>query len=145
MEHLAELHARFERIHPFRDGNGRVGRLLLNLLLVRHGYPPAIIYKRDRGRYLRALSRADAGETGPLAELLARAVRDSINRLLLPGLAGPHRLVPLSALEDKQLSRNALLTAAKRDRLRAVRRSDQWYSTRSWVEEYRNSRYRRAA
>jgi hypothetical protein len=44
-EALAGLHARFEQIHPFLDGNGRAGRLILNLLLVRLGYPPAIIYK----------------------------------------------------------------------------------------------------
>lgn len=143
VEHLAHSHAAFERIHPFRDGNGRVGRLALNLLLVRHGYPPAIVYKKDRASYLKSLDRADKGDEGPLAELLARAVRDSIHRFLLPGLAGPHRLVPLSALADQRLSRNALLLAAKRDRLRAVRKSDQWYSTRRWVEEYRASRWER--
>ena len=45
---LAELHARLEQIHPFLDGNGRTGRLILNLILVRLGYPQAIIYKGDR-------------------------------------------------------------------------------------------------
>ena len=57
-ESLAELHCRFEQVHPFLDGNGRTGRLLLNLILVRQGYPPAIIYKRDRAKYLSALRRA---------------------------------------------------------------------------------------
>ena len=52
---LARLHCSFERIHPFIDGNGRVGRLVLNLILVRLGWPPAIIYKRARDRYLTAL------------------------------------------------------------------------------------------
>ena len=61
-EALAALYCRFERIHPFLDGNGRTGRLILNLILVRHGYPPVIIYKRDRARYLRALQRADTGD-----------------------------------------------------------------------------------
>lgn len=143
MTFLAALHARFERIHPFRDGNGRVGRLATNLLLVRHGYPPAVVYKRDRGRYLRALRRADRDDPGPLAEMLARAVTDSIYRFLLPGLAGPHRLVPLRSLADAELSGNALAVAAKRGRLRAVRRTDQWYSTRQWVEEYKAQRYER--
>ena len=119
------------------------GRLATNLLLVRHGYPPAVIYKRDRARYLRALRRADRDDHGPLAEMLARAVTDSIYRFLLPGLAGPHRLVPLRSLADAQLSGNALAVAAKRGRLRAVRRIDQWYSTRQWIDEYKESRYKR--
>ena len=142
---LAELHASFERIHPFRDGNGRTGRLVLNLLLVRHGYPPAVVYKRDRARYLRALARSDGGDAGPLAELLARSVRVSIDRFLLPALAGPLRLVPLSALATKQLSPVALRVAAKRGRLRAIIQHGQWYSTRQWVSEYRASRYKRMA
>jgi Fic family protein len=140
---VAGLHARFETIHPFRDGNGRVGRLATNLLLVRHGYPPAVIYKRDRARYLNALRRADSGDIGPLAEMFARAVTDGIHRFLLPGLAGPHRLVPLRSLADAELSGNALAVAAKRGRLRAVRGTDQWYSTRQWVEDYKQRRYER--
>ena len=143
MVFIADLHARFEQIHPFRDGNGRTGRLATNLLLVRHGYPPAVIYKRDRRRYLNALKRADRHDAGPLAEIFARAVTDAIYRFLLPGLAGPHRLVPLRSLADTILSGNALAVAAKRGRLRAVRRTDQWYSTRQWVQQYKDSRYRR--
>jgi Fic family protein len=73
-EQIAELHCRFEQIHPFLDGNGRTGRLVLNLLLVRLGYPPVIIYKRQRARYLRVLRRADAGDYGELGELIARAI-----------------------------------------------------------------------
>lgn len=145
MVFIARLHARLEQIHPFRDGNGRAGRLATNLLLVRHGYPPAVIYKRDRTRYLNALRRADRGDPGPLAEIFARAVTDAIYRFLLPGLAGPHRLVPLRSLADSVLSGNALAVAAKRSRLRAVRRTDQWYSTRQWVQQYKESRYKRPA
>lgn len=143
MVFVADVHARFERIHPFRDGNGRVGRLATNLLLVRHGYPPAVIHKRDRTRYLNALRRADRGDAEPLAEMFARSVTDGIHRFLLPGLAGPHRLVPLRSLADGELSGNALAVAAKRGRLRAVRRTDQWYSSRQWVEEYKQRRYQR--
>ncbi|HXL44014.1 MAG TPA: Fic family protein [Gaiellaceae bacterium] len=143
MVFIADLHARLEQIHPFRDGNGRAGRLATNLLLVRHGYPPAVIYKRDRTRYLNALRSADRGDPGPLAEIFARAVTDAIYRFLLPGLAGPHRLVPLRSLADSVLSGNALAVAAKRSRLRAVRRTDQWYSTRQWVQQYKESRYKR--
>jgi Fic family protein len=44
---------------PFLDGNGRTGRLVLNLILCRLGYPPAVIYKRDRDRYLSAMRKAE--------------------------------------------------------------------------------------
>lgn len=144
MEHLALLHSRFETIHPFRDGNGRTGRLVVNLLLVRRGYPPAIIYNRERPRYIDALIRADRhGDVGAMAELIARSVNDGINKFLLPSLAGPHRLVPLSALGSSTLTAPALRLAAERGRLRAQRQNGRWYSTRQWVDGYAGSRYRR--
>jgi Fic family protein len=144
-EHLAEIHAQFEKIHPFRDGNGRTGRLILNLLLVRRGYPPAIIYNRDRKRYLDALNKVDQrNDIGPLAELIARSIKDAIDRFLLPSLAGPKRLVPLSALASAALTAPALRLAAERGRLRAVRQGSHWYSTRRWVDEYVATRYQRA-
>ena len=143
-EYLAEAHCRFEQTHPFLDGNGRTGRLLLNLILVRFGYPPTIIYKRERSRYLDALRTADRGETGPLGEMLARAILDNLYRFVIPAVAGPARLVPLSALATPELNAAALRAAAGRGRLRAVRNaSGRWRSCRAWVEEYQASRYRR--
>jgi Fic family protein len=141
---LAWLHARFEQVHPFLDGNGRTGRLLLNLLLVRLGYPPAIIRKADRGRYLAALEQADEGDCGPLGEFLARAILDNLHRFLLPAIAGSEQLVPLPALACERLSANALRVAAVRGRLEAVKGRDGiWRSSRAWVDQYVASRYRR--
>lgn len=143
-EVLAAAHCRFEQIHPFLDGNGRTGRLILNLVLVRLGYPPAIIYKRDRARYLQALRRADAGEPSPLGEMLARAILNSLHRFVIPAVAGPARLVPLAALETPGMKASALRAAAERGRLRATRGADgHWRSSRRWVDEYVASRYRR--
>jgi hypothetical protein len=145
LEHLAALHAEFERIHPFPDGNGRVGRLVLSAMLVQHGYPPAIIYKEERKKYLKRLERADSGEPGPLGELLARSVREGIYKFLIPSLAGPLSVVPLAGLIDEDLSRSALVVAAQRGRLKAHKYGGSWYSTRQWVDEYKASRRRRAA
>lgn len=58
----AYLHAVFEHIHPFADGNGRVGRTLLNYFLMTHGEPPLIIYEEDRKQYYAALERFDEAE-----------------------------------------------------------------------------------
>jgi cell filamentation protein, protein adenylyltransferase len=140
IEHLAERHAAFERIHPFPDGNGRAGRLVLTMLLVQNGYPPAIIYKGQRKRYLAALQRADNGDPGALAELLARSVREGIYRFLMPNLAGPLSVVPLAGLADEELSQAALVGAAQRGRLKANKYGGKWYSTRQWVDEYKASR-----
>jgi len=141
-EALAARHAAFERIHPFIDGNGRVGRLLMNLSLVRLGYPPAIIQKRLRDRYLDALHRTDRGDPGPLGEILARAILDNLSRFVLPAVAGPAKLVPLESLATKDLSVVALRNAAQRSRLKAVRAEDgTWRSSRQWVDEYRHDRY----
>lgn len=144
-EALARLHARFEQIHPFLDGNGRTGRLILNLLLIRLGYPPAIIYKGDRSRYLAALRRADRGDPGPLGEFLARSVLDNLYKFVVPAIAGPARMVPLPALATELLSANALRVAAVRGRLKAAKAADgTWRSSATWVEEYAASRYKRS-
>jgi hypothetical protein len=143
-EALAGLHARFEQVHPFLDGNGRAGRLVLNLLLIRLGYPPAIIYKGNRSRYLAALRRADQGDLGPLGEFLARAILDNLHKFVVPAIAGPARLVPLPALATETLSANALRVAATRGRLKASKAADgTWRSSTVWVEEYEASRYKR--
>ncbi|NYE00857.1 Fic family protein [Kineosphaera limosa] len=140
-EALAETHVRFEQIHPFLDGNGRTGRLALNLVLVRLGYPPVIILKSQRTTYLAAMQSADRGEHGPLAEILSRAMIDNLNRFILPNLAGPARLLPLPALIDRDVTLVALRQAAARGRLDAVRSPDgTWQSTRKAVDRYKKSR-----
>lgn len=58
----AAFHYRFVRIHPFDDGNGRMARLLMNMILIKHGYTVALIPIEERDRYISALARADRTE-----------------------------------------------------------------------------------
>jgi hypothetical protein len=143
-ERIARAHCRFEQIHPFLDGNGRTGRLLLNLILVRMGYPPAIIFKNQRPIYLRSLRRADMGDHGALGELIARAILDNLYKFVMPAAAGPARLLPIAALATSEMNVNALRAAAVRGALQATKGPDgQWRSCRNWVNDYIRDRHRR--
>lgn len=71
-------HAWFAQIHPFVDGNGRTARILLNLILMRHGYPVCIITRDDRQRYYHALEESQAGDLTSLVELVYENVEESL-------------------------------------------------------------------
>jgi len=143
-EVLAGLHNQLERAHPFLDGNGRAGRLALNLMLVRLGYPPVVIFKKQREAYLSALQKSDAGDHGPLGELIARAMLDNLNRFIVPNVAGPARLVPLTALAGEDFTVAALRQAAQRGRLDAMQGPDGiWRSSRKAVEAYQSLKHAR--
>jgi len=146
VEQLAGIHNHFERIHPFLDGNGRTGRLVLNLLLVRAGLPPVIVRKERRQAYLAAMQQADRGDAGPLGQIIARGMEDSLYRFIVPNLAGPAREVPLSALVTPTLSLTALRLAAARGRLDAHQdTSGIWRASKQAVAEYEATKRRRTS
>jgi len=75
----ADAHFRLVSIHPFPDGNGRTSRLLMNLILMQEGYPPAIIRKEDRAVYIDSLEKGQ--KTGNLEDFY-RLVYESVDRSL---------------------------------------------------------------
>ena len=79
IELAALIHHKTVYIHPFFDGNGRTARLVMNLFLMRKGYPLAIILKKDRPKYYRVLSQADDGNLTPLVRFVAQAVERSLD------------------------------------------------------------------
>ncbi|MCI1189045.1 Fic family protein [Hymenobacter sp. DH14] len=104
----AEFHYRFVRIHPFDDGNGRMSRLLMNLILLRHGYPMTVIKAADRNPYLAALSAADAGDPEPFLRFIIDNVEAGL-RLMIRAAQGesidePADLDKKLALLKKQLT-----------------------------------------
>ncbi|PJG82637.1 Fic family protein [Caviibacterium pharyngocola] len=82
LERIAELHADFVRIHPFVDGNGRTGRLIMNVELMNAGYSIAIIEPTEREDYYNALEQADEGNYKPITHLLTESVQRSLEREL---------------------------------------------------------------
>ncbi len=77
-----EFHYRFVRIHPFDDGNGRVARILMNFILMKHGYPPVIIRTEDMENYYRVLTLADADQMEPFVEYVATNLEMSLFKML---------------------------------------------------------------
>ena len=76
----AEFHAGFERIHPFDDGNGRTGRILLNAILLEQNYPPLIIRKTARIAYFASLEAFDAGYKSKLERFLLEKIKDTFEK-----------------------------------------------------------------
>jgi Fic family protein len=88
-------HRRLVAIHPFNDGNGRTARLLMNLVLIRGGYPPVAVRPQDRPAYLSALQAAQAGRgTAPFERLLYERLDATLEEYLSASqqaLAAPTR------------------------------------------------------
>ncbi len=83
----AAAHYNMVRIHPFDDGNGCGARLLMNLILLKKGYPPAIVKTEERRSYLETLRQADNGDLAPVLRFIARSlistqemILDELNR-----------------------------------------------------------------
>jgi hypothetical protein len=134
----AVAHHRFEVIHPFSDGNGRVGRLILNLMLLRAGYAPALLAREWRISYLRALRGADLGYYGALINLIGRGVEQSLDIYLEVCEAPAYDpYVPLTVLAAQSgYSVNYLGSLIRRGHVPAIKRGGRWYMTPAAIDRY---------
>jgi Fic family protein len=142
----AQAHHKLAAIHPFIDGNGRTARLVMNLVLFRHGYPPTVLLQANRQQYYQALMQADAGRPGPLANFVSKAVERSLTLYLeactsrtSPPEADQTWISLAQAAEGTPYSQEYLSLLARKGRLEAIKRGRAWLTTRQAVENYRKS------
>ena len=113
----AVAHTWLVTVHPFVDGNGRAARLLMNLMLMRHGYPIAIVTKEDRLRYYDALEFSQVSDLTPFVVLVAECIEESLEEY--EGAAKEHR-------EQTEWAESLAQRFTRPERIRAENEYEVW-------------------
>jgi Fic family protein len=141
-ELAAWVQYKFVWIHPFIDGNGRTARLLMNLVLLQNGYPPAVILNLDRQKYYRVLRQADMDKPKDYLNFIGRSIERSLIIYL-------QSLTPANEKNEHQgyislkdatrycnYSLEYLSLLARTGKLPAVKFERNWMTTRESIENY---------
>jgi Fic family protein len=140
------FHHRFVWIHPFFDGNGRTTRLLFNLLLMQHGFPPAIILQQDRKKYYDALNRANEGHYGKLLLLILQALERSLDLWLAQLDDNQDEFRPISNIvEEAQLpyGQEYISLLVRQGKIAGHKEGKTWLTTNDAINAYLNDRKRK--
>ena len=135
------FHHQFVHIHPFFDGNGRTVRLIMNLLLLRAGFTPAIILKNDRKKYYDALNSANNGNYFKLMLLMAQAVERTLNIYLsaIPNSDyGYDEISNLVKEESLPYGQEYISLLARQGKIDAYKEGRNWLTSKQAVENYFN-------
>ena len=139
IEHAAQVHYDFVWIHPFEDGNGRIARLLMNLLLVRNGYPFTVIKQVEKPKYLHTLKEMDTkANFEPFLIFVARSVEQTLDTYLA-ALESKRKLkfLPLSVLaKGTPHSADYWSLLARKGRIDAIKEGKTWKTTTQVIKTY---------
>lgn len=142
----AIFHHRFVWIHPFFDGNGRTARLLFNLLLMKEGFPPAIILKNDRKKYYDALNFANNGNYSKLVLLIFQALERSLD-IYLGSLNNTYDdYQPISMIVEEEgvpYGQEYVSLLARQGKIDAFKEGRNWLTTKDAILDYIKKRERK--
>lgn len=126
IKRIARLHLSFEYTHPFCDGNGRIGRVINNYLLMREGFVPINIKFIDRQKYYEAFREFDANDaTDIMEEIVGKALTNSYHKRLVY-LEGKEIITLVDYAKNNKLSHSNLINKANRQTIEAFLEKNVW-------------------
>ncbi len=141
------FHHKFVFIHPFFDGNGRTVRLAMNLILMKKGFPPAIILKNDRKKYYEALNLANKGNYQKLMLLMCQALERTLNIYLssLPDNNYDFQEISMLVSEPDAIpyGQEYISLLARKGKIDAHKEGRNWYTTKKAIQDYIDNRQRK--
>ena len=146
IELAAIFHHKLVWIHPFFDGNGRTVRLAMNLLLMRIGFPPAIILKNDRKKYYEALIQANNGNYHKLMLLMCQAMERSLNIYLnaMPDSNNDfQKISDIVSDPSSPYGQEYVSLLARTGKIDAYKEGRNWYTTKQAIDDYIENRQRK--
>ena len=126
IKRITRLHLTFEFVHPFIDGNGRIGRVINNYLLIREGFVPINIKFIDRKKYYDAFKEfGEKGKTTIMEEIVGRALANSYHKRLAY-LEGKKIITLVEHAKENKLSHSNLINKATRQTIEAFLEKEVW-------------------
>lgn len=140
------FHHKLVWIHPFFDGNGRTVRLAMNLLLMRKGFPPAIILKNDRKKYYDALNQANKGNYQKLTLLMAQSLERTLNIYVTSLPDNDYNFQEISNIVEEPnfpYGQEYVSLLARQGKIDAYKEGRNWLTTKDAIENYMTNRKRK--